>query len=124
MSANSWRLLKSFWERGGTIRTGSDYLLLTTLFLLIPFWIWGWKRLNKINYLNILLWPISIYNNHIISKYGASSSRIILKNMGPSKKITEEIELMSAPSNQIKTDVEVNKIRSAISEKINSVKHG
>lgn len=123
LSSNSWKLVKSFWERGGTIHTGIDYMLLSLLILLIPLWIWGWKRLCKFSYLNILFWPIQAYNNHIIRKYGGSSSRIILRNMGRSKKITEEIEQMSTPAQQIKTDVEVNKIRNAISEKINSVKH-
>ena len=43
--------------------------------------------------------------------------------MGRGKKIEEEIEEMSKPTNQVKTDEEVNKIRNAIAEKINSVKH-
>lgn len=71
----------------------------------------------------MLLSPIRLYNNYIIRKYGASSKRILLKNMGRSAKIKDQIEEMSKPNTQIKTDEEVNKIRSAVAEKISSVKH-
>lgn len=123
LSANSWRLLRTYWESGGSIKAGKDYLLLTILLLLIPLWLWGWRRLIKTNYLEILLFPIRYYNSYIIRKYGTSSSRILLKNMGRSKKITEQIEEMSKPKSQAKTDEEVNKIRNAVAEKISSVKH-
>lgn len=123
LSANSWRLLRLYWESGGAIKVGKDYLLLTILLLLIPVWILGWRRLLKKNYLEIFLAPIRIYNDYIIRKYGASSNRILLKNMGRSRKITEQIEEMSKPKSQIRTDEEVNKIRNAVAEKISSVKH-
>lgn len=38
-------------------------------------------------------------------------------------KLEEEIEIKSKPKTKVETDAEVNKIRSAVSEKINSVKH-
>lgn len=123
ISSSSWKLLNSYWESGGAIKAGKDYLLFTILLLYIPLWIWGWKRLIKVNFLNILLAPIRWYNDYMIRKYGASTNRILLKNMGRSKKIEEEIEELSKPATQVKTDEEVNKIRNAIAEKINSVKH-
>lgn len=123
LSANSWKSLRVYWESGGSIKVGKDYLLLTILLLLIPLWLWGWRRLFKKNYLEMLLSPIRLYNNYIIRKYGASSKRILLKNMGRSAKIKDQIEEMSKPKTQIKTDEEVNKIRSAVAEKISSVKH-
>lgn len=123
ISASSWHLLNSYWESGGVIRSGKDYLLITILIFYIPFWLWGWRLLTNISYLTILIIPIQWYNNRIIHKYGASSPRILLKNMGRSKKIEEEIEEMSKPKTQNKTDEEVNKIRNAVADKINSVKH-
>lgn len=124
LSPNSWRMLKLFWEKGGTIKTGRDYLLLFCLLILIPIWLWGWRRLVKIRYTDFLLAPIRLYNTYIIRKYGASSKRIVLKNLGRSKKIDEEIELKAQPKSQVKTDQEVNKIRGAILEKINSAQSG
>lgn len=123
ISSSSWKLLNSYWESGGAIKAGKDYLLFTILLLYIPLWIWGWRRLTKVNFLNLLLTPIRWYNDYMIRKYGASANRILLKNMGRGKKIEEEIEELSKPSSQVKTDEEVNRIRSAIAEKINSVKH-
>lgn len=123
LSHNSWRLLKIFWERGGTIKTGRDYLLLFCLALLIPLWLWGWRKLVKIRYLNFLLAPIRMYNDRIIRKYGASSKRIVLKNLGRSKKVEEEIDSKAQPQSQVKTDEEVNKIRGAVLEKINSAQN-
>lgn len=71
----------------------------------------------------LLLAPIRLYNDHIIKKYGDSSSRIILHNMGRTIKAEDQIEQLTKPQNPAKTDVEVNKIRNAVYEKINSVKH-
>ncbi len=122
-SANSWKMLKLFWEAGGTIRTGKDYLLLMTLLLLIPLWLYGWRKMMNIRILELLLAPIRLYNEHIIKKYGDSSPRIILHNMGRTIKAEEQIEQLSKPQTPAKTDAEVNKIRSAVYEKINSVKH-
>ena len=38
-------------------------------------------------------------------------------------KVEEEIELKVKPKMKIETDAEVNSIRAAVAEKINSVKH-
>lgn len=123
ISSSSWKLLNAYWENGGAIKAGKDYLLITILLLYIPVWLWGWRRLTKVRFLNILLAPICWYNAYVIRKYGASKNRILLKNMGRSKKIEEEIEEMSKPAAKVNTDEEANKIRDAIAEKINSVKH-
>lgn len=122
-SANSWKMLNIFWESGGIIKTGKDYLLITTLLLLIPLWLYGWKKMLKINFLHFFLAPINAYNNYKIRKYGDSGSRIILHNMGTTVKTEESIEQMVKPSTPAKTDAEANKIRNAVFEKINSVKH-
>lgn len=120
LSPNSWQLLKVFWEKGGIIKTGQDYLLLFSLLMLTPLWFWGFIRLLKLKYFDILFAPIRIYNDRIIRKYGADSKRFVLKNMGRSKLLKDEIDIKSQSKTQVKTDEEVNKIRIAISEKINS----
>ncbi len=123
-SADNWNIVYRYWESGGVIHTWKDYLLLLFLIAYIPFWYIGWKYFHKLNFLQILLWPINKYNQHMIEKYGADSNHIVLKYMGTGGiKIEEEIEIKSKPKTKIETDAEVNKIRSAIAEKINSVKH-
>lgn len=124
LSPKSWQLLNIFWEKGGTIKTGKDYLLLFLLLLLLPIWIWGYIKLNKTNFINLLLFPIRLYNEKMIKKYGSDSKRIVLKNLGRTTQCPETIEEKVSPQNPSKTDEEVNKIRSAILEKINSAQNG
>lgn len=124
LSPQSWHLLNIFWEKGGIIKTGKDYLLLFLLLLLFPIWFWGYRRLLKTNFINLLLLPFQIYNDKMLKKYGADSKRIILKNLGRTTQTEESIDDRVKPKTPVKTDEEVNKIRSAISEKINLAQDG
>lgn len=77
----------------------------------------GWRLLTRVNYLNILLFPVNAYNRYIINKYGHDSSRIILKNLKSSQKSIEEIK---ARLESIKPEApkEVNTIREEIRKKL------
>lgn len=82
MSRSSWGVISTFWEQGGRIKSGSDYLFVICLILLIPLWIWGWKKLYKANYVAILLVPLLWYQNRSANKYMKSMSRIKIHNIG------------------------------------------
>lgn len=56
-SAHSWKTIGYFWEAGGVIKKAKDYLFLFMLLCVPWFWIWGWRLLTRVNYLNILLIP-------------------------------------------------------------------
>ncbi len=123
-SNSNWDIVYRYWESGGIIQTWKDYLLLLFLLLYIPLWYIGFRHFKKTNWLQLLFWPLEKYNQYIINKYGEDSQHIVLKNMGTGGiKIEEEIEQKSKPKTKIETDAEVNRIRAAVSEKINSVKH-
>lgn len=123
LSGANWNLVYRYWESGGIIHTWKDYVLILFLICYIPTWYFGWKHFRQINWMQILLWPFIKYNQHVINKYSGDSQQITIKNMGTGGiKIEEEIERKSKPQTKIETDAEVNKIRSAVSEKINSVK--
>lgn len=123
LSSQSWNIVRQYWESGGVIRTWQDYLLVLYLLCYLPLWYIGWKYVKNTNWLQVLLWPINRYNRYIIDKYGDSEQHVSLKNMGTGGiKIEEEIELKAKPQSKIETDAEVNKIRAAVKEKINSVK--
>ena len=116
-SARSWKTLSYFWNNGGIIKTAPDYAFLAML-LAMPFlWIWGWRRLCRVNYVDILLFPLNAYNRRIISKYGHDSSRIVLKNLKSSQKMIEEIKdkIESIKPEKAK---EGNTIRTRILQKI------
>lgn len=92
MSARSWQTISRFWEAGGVIKTTRDYIFLLMLVSLPFLWLWGWRKLLRIDYLDILLYPLNAYNRHIINKYGHDSSRIVLRNLKSSQKMIEEIK--------------------------------
>ena len=116
-SAHSWNTVSYFWNSGGVIKTAPDYIFLSMLILLPVLWIVGWLMLNRVDYKNILLFPINAYNRHIIKKYGHDSSRILLKNLKSSQQMIEEIKDKIA---LIKPEApkEVSSIRSQILKKI------
>lgn len=124
LSGANWQVVYQYWESGGVIHTWKDYLLLGLLISYIPVWYIGWKHFRQIEWIHILLWPITKYNQYIIGKYGSDAPHIVLKNMGTGDiKIEEEIERKSKPKSKIETDAEVNSIRAEVAKKINSVKH-
>lgn len=122
LSAQSWKLINSYWEAGGIIRTWQDYLLLLIFILYIPLWILGWKKCYHMDYIQLLLKPFNLYSQKALENYEKDISKLKIKNMGTKiMKAEEELELKSKPKEPIKTDEEVNKIRQAVAEKINSV---
>ena len=82
LSRSNWRVISGFWNQGGKIRTGSDYLFITCLILLVPLWLWGWKKLYKANLFAFLLAPILWYQKKKADKYIKGMSRIKIHNIG------------------------------------------
>ena len=117
LSPQDWHTINTFWEHGGVIKTWKDYLFLLSLLVIIPLWFWGWKYLYRQNYAEILLWPLNAYNRHIIKRYGSESKRILLKNIGTSVKVEEEMKQKTAAIKPIEWK-EADKVRQAVSEKI------
>lgn len=118
-SVRSWQTISAYWQAGGVIKTSSDYIFLTALIITPILWIIGWRFLLKVNYLNILLYPLNTYNRYIISKYGHQSSRIMLKNIKSSQEMIEEVK------NQLESikpgkPQEVHQIRDEIQKKLDS----
>ena len=66
-----------------------------------------------------MLWPINAYNRYIINRYGNESKRILLKNIGTSMKIEEEMKQKTEAIKPIEWK-EADKVRQAVSEKISS----
>ena len=75
------------------------------------------KRLLCLNYLNLLLSPFLLFNKLSINKYKAQNKRILLKNIGTSVKVEEEIKLKTATVKPQERN-EADKIRSAVSQKL------
>jgi hypothetical protein len=123
LSINSWKIISAYWNNGGIIKTSNDYIFLFTLLIIFVIWLIGLIILRKKSLLGILLAPVFLYNDHIIKKYGEDSKRIILKNMGISKK-TDIKELVEKELNKKAKDIKKERIdvRGSISKKIMSIK--
>lgn len=118
-SLKDWQTIAQYWNSGGSIKIARDYAFSACIILLPLFWIWGWHRLSRIDYLNIFLAPVNVYNSWIIRRYGSNSSRIMLKNL---KSNHENIETLKLQLEAIKPEKpkEVVNIREEIQKKIES----
>ena len=122
LNMRDWQVINTFWESGGNIKTGRDYLFVGMLLALIPLWFWGWRFFYRLSFVKILLFPITWYNNRMIRKYGENTPRIILKNMGAakSKPNMEEIIEQRLKESAKPREKETGKIRRSIQEKISA----
>ena len=117
LSPRHWHTINTFWQNGGVIKTAGDYLFLLSLLLLFPLWYWGLKFAYKLNYISILLWPFTAYNKILIERYKKSYSRIVLKNIGTSTKVEEEIKQKTSAIKPQEYN-NADKIRDAINQKL------
>ncbi len=117
MSPADWQKISDFWNNNGVIKAAPDYWFFITLLLVVIFWFWGWRRLNRVDYLEIFLWPFRIYNRYIIRKYGHGSKRILLRNTRSMAAVIEDIKKEIAA---IKPEApqESSSIRSAVLNKL------
>lgn len=122
LNIRHWQVINTFWESGGKIKTGKDYIFVAMLLSLIPLWLWGWRYFYKVSFLKVLLSPIVWYNNRMIKKYGEQSSRIVLKNLGTATKKPNMEEMIEQRLKQSAKPMKKasGKIRSSIQEKISS----
>lgn len=117
MSAHSWHLLSKFWNSGGVIKTTSDVLLITLLFLLPVLWFIGFILVLKINYLRIFLLPITLSEKIFHRKKDDEPKRIVLKNIKSSQQMVEEIK-SKIESLKPEKAKEAGNIRTQITQKL------
>ena len=122
LNTRDWQIINSFWESGGKIKAGKDYIFIIMLLALIPLWFWGWKYFYRVDFIKVLLFPITWYNNRMIKKYGESTKRIVLKNMGTTKTKPnmEEIIEKRLKESAKPREKETGKIRQSIHDKISA----
>ena len=114
LSSNSWNILFSFWDHGGVIKTFSDILLISSLFLLPFICFFGFILSLKIKYLPLILKPI----DYILSFFDEDKpERIVIKNLKSRdhyiEDIKNQIDSIKPQENQKSKD-----IRSEITQKL------
>lgn len=125
-SLSDWKLLNTFWNTGGAIRSFADYVFVLILLAILPIWVWGWRRALKIKIIPLLLKPYDWYTAKKIAEYEQNTSRIVLKNMGTSVKKESDEDEIKNELKQIEKNLDNSKlttqIRDTISQKISDAK--
>lgn len=126
LSPRDWSVVSSFWEGGGRIKSGKDYLFITMLIAVLPLWIAGWRYFYKKNFVQMLIAPVIWYNKRQLKKYSNDSSRVVLKNMGgnakgPDMKQVIENRMKLFEKNKNSDPVSLT-IREGMQEKITTAK--
>ena len=117
MSSHSWNVLSSFWNQGGVIKTSSDILLISSLFLLPFLWLIGYILVLKLNYINIFLFPINLILGLFNRNDASKPERIIIKNLKSNEQFIEDIK-NEIDSIKPKEAEKAKNIRSKITQKL------
>lgn len=117
LSIKSWKILYTFWNNGGVLKTSSDILLITSLFSLPLWWLIGFYFALKIKYINVLLSPIKLFYKIFDGKLDTEPERIVIKNMKSSQQMIEDIKAEIEALKPEKSK-EAGNIRSEITKKI------
>ncbi len=116
-SIEVWKQVSIRWNSGVAIKNTRDYLILFSLLMLIPVWVYGWKYCYRLNYVDLLLWPFRIINKWLLSRYEVSNKRILLKNIGAGVRVEEEIKFKTAAVKPMERN-DADKIRGEVSKKL------
>ena len=117
LSQKSWNILSTFWNNGGILKTTSDVLLITSLFLLPILWFVGFILVKRFNYLKIFLFPFNLLCSPFRKNFSAEPKRIVLKNLKSSQQTTEDIKAEIEAAAKPKKSQEAENIRSQIIQK-------
>ena len=91
LSGEDWRKISYFWNHGGVIKQQKDVIFVCNIVLLPFLWIWLWKKLQKADYMKILLLPFEVYSRWSLGKI-KNDKRIVLKNIQYSDNEAEELK--------------------------------
>ena len=89
LSTGSWAVVSDFWNQGGIIKSASDVILVISLWLLPILWYITLRFALKVNYTNIILFPLHILKS---IKGNPKEERIIIRNIKSNSQRVEEIK--------------------------------
>lgn len=121
-----WVTIAEFWNHGGVINKLKDVAFISAIAAIIPLWLYTLVKLIRFEYVKIIIYPIEMYDKYMMKKFGRSS-RISFKNLTTSSKDLSFEEMVDLKMKEItkkdeNKELEADKIRSVIKEKIKSKK--
>lgn len=105
-SPQTYIMFSTFWNNGGVLKSGDVFLLLG-FFSYLPLCLFGWYKLNKYKYVNLILTPLNWLSNLGLNSDGMKE--INIKNLKIEDKKTidqlvqERIEMENKKSEQLNT---------------------
>jgi len=90
-SADGWSIISQYWNKGGKIKSGSEYAFFVTLIAIIPLWIWGIRKGMKTNFVRLFLSPIVYFMNRGLDEAPKS---VTIKNIDVSVSKTSKEEML------------------------------
>ena len=114
LSQDSWDIISTYWNKGGSFKTSQDLIFITFLLSLPFLYLFGFKRIQKINFSKIFL---SVFNRFFEEKI-ADPERVVIKGMKTNKQYIDEIK-GKIESIKPEKNKEPSEIRSSILKKIN-----
>lgn len=122
-SVADWKIINAFWNNGGTIKSATDFLFLTSFVLILIFGVWGGKKLYLLKFSEILQLPFEYYSRWELKRYG-ETSRIVIKNIGTTTENKNQNEVINKKLKELEkkldNEKETTKIRETIAAKIDS----
>ena len=119
LNTKSWITITEWWENGGKVQKASDYALFISIFAIVVLWIWGLRKVNKINYFKLFLKPIEYFANRDLKKYESIDTHVVIKNISVGEKLTVEDIIKERIKNEKAGKAkDADDLRKTISEKI------
>jgi len=113
-----WQVIQNQWNRGWTISSQREYLLVTGIILFIPIWFAGLVLAIRTNLIIFIIYPIRIFDKIIYVLSGNKEEhRYILLNMIKTTKLKDSIDQYITPRKS-KTELEAEKIRVEVRKKV------
>jgi hypothetical protein len=112
-------MIVQYWNNNGVISGFSDISFFIVLILTLVIWIWGIRKVNKINYLKLFIKPLEYIANREIKKYENVDTHVVIKNISVGEKLTIE-DVIKDRIKQEKANVakDADSLRKNITEKI------
>lgn len=118
LSPQDRSFLIAFWKHGGVIKSYSDYLFVFSFLICFFLWIWGYKKLLRVNYFTVLLKPLELFRQLEARRY-KPSSRIVIKNIGTSTEPKKsDNDIIAEKLKSLEKDLDKNKKTDEIREQM------
>ncbi len=124
-SRSDWQIISNFWNSGGKIKSGTDFLFVLSFIAAFALWSWGWKKLYRTKISEILALPFKWHDERVLKKYGGGT-RIVLHNIGTKSEEPDQKQIIAQKlkdfEKKLDEEKETSKIRENIAGKIRSEK--